>query len=102
MQQHDALLGATQLIFQVPPAGIVLARRGEAHVVVDDHVVPSRAPSFAKMSHACGYASTSSNRQSRNLIMAGGMLLTVPMVMVYFFGQRFLYEGANTLGQIRV
>ncbi|GIH16565.1 sugar ABC transporter permease [Rugosimonospora africana] len=37
-----------------------------------------------------------------NLIMAGGMLLTVPMVMVYFFGQRFLYEGANTLGQIRV
>ena len=30
------------------------------------------------------------------------MLLTVPMVMVYFFGQRFLYEGANALGQIRV
>jgi multiple sugar transport system permease protein len=37
-----------------------------------------------------------------NLIMAGGMLLTVPMVMVYFFGQRFLYEGANALGRIRV
>ncbi|MEV0719651.1 carbohydrate ABC transporter permease [Asanoa sp. NPDC050611] len=37
-----------------------------------------------------------------NLIMAGGMLLTVPMVMVYFFGQRFLYEGGNALGQIRV
>ncbi|GAA1882841.1 carbohydrate ABC transporter permease [Asanoa iriomotensis] len=37
-----------------------------------------------------------------NLIMAGGMLLTVPMVMVYFFGQRFLYEGGNALGRIRV
>lgn len=37
-----------------------------------------------------------------NLIMAGGMLLTVPMVMVYFFGQRFLYEGANAMGRIRV
>jgi multiple sugar transport system permease protein len=37
-----------------------------------------------------------------NLIMAGSMLLTVPMVMVYFFGQRLLYEGANALGQIRV
>lgn len=36
-----------------------------------------------------------------NSIMAGSMLLTVPMVMVYFFGQRFLYEGANALGRIR-
>jgi multiple sugar transport system permease protein len=36
-----------------------------------------------------------------NLIMAGGMLLTVPMVMVYFFGQRFLYEGGNILGRLR-
>jgi multiple sugar transport system permease protein len=33
--------------------------------------------------------------------MAGSMLLSVPMVMVYFFGQRFLYEGANVLGRIR-
>lgn len=36
-----------------------------------------------------------------NIIMAGGMLLTVPMVMIYYFGQRFLYEGGNVLGAIR-
>jgi multiple sugar transport system permease protein len=36
-----------------------------------------------------------------NIIMAGSMLLTVPMVLVYFFGQRFLYEGANMLSRIR-
>jgi multiple sugar transport system permease protein len=36
-----------------------------------------------------------------NTIMAGSMLLTVPMVMVYFFGQRFLYEGSNVLGATR-
>jgi ABC-type glycerol-3-phosphate transport system permease component len=33
--------------------------------------------------------------------MAGSMLLTIPMVMVYFFSQRLLYEGANVLGRIR-
>ncbi|NNH03037.1 carbohydrate ABC transporter permease [Microbacterium ulmi] len=37
-----------------------------------------------------------------NLIMAGGMLLTVPMVLVYYFGQRLVYEGQNSLGRIRV
>jgi multiple sugar transport system permease protein len=37
-----------------------------------------------------------------NLIMAGGMLLTLPMVLVYYFGQRLIYEGANNLGSIRV
>lgn len=37
-----------------------------------------------------------------NIIMAGGMLLTVPMVMVYFFGQRLIYEGTNNLGQVRI
>jgi multiple sugar transport system permease protein len=36
-----------------------------------------------------------------NSIMAGSMLLTIPMVMVYFFSQRLLYEGANVLGRIR-
>jgi multiple sugar transport system permease protein len=35
-----------------------------------------------------------------NLIMAGSMLLTVPMVLVYFFSQRYLYEGSNVLGKI--
>lgn len=34
-----------------------------------------------------------------NLIMAGGMMLTIPMVLVYFFSQRFLYEGSNFLGR---
>jgi multiple sugar transport system permease protein len=37
-----------------------------------------------------------------NLIMAGGMLLTVPMVLVYYFGQRMIYEGQNSLGRIRI
>lgn len=37
-----------------------------------------------------------------NLIMAGGMLLTVPMVLVYFFGQRLVFESTNNLGRIRV
>jgi len=36
-----------------------------------------------------------------NIIMAAGMILTVPMVMVYFFGQRLVYEGANSMGRIR-
>ena len=36
-----------------------------------------------------------------NIIMAAGMILTVPMVMVYFFGQRLVYEGQNSLGRIR-
>jgi len=37
-----------------------------------------------------------------NIIMAASVLLTVPMVMVYFFGQRLVYEGNNSLGRIRV
>ena len=36
-----------------------------------------------------------------NTIMAAGMILAVPMVMVYFFGQRLVYEGSNSLGRIR-
>lgn len=35
-----------------------------------------------------------------NLIMAGSMLLTLPMTMVFFFGQRALYEGSNVLGKV--
>ncbi|MCY0902035.1 MAG: carbohydrate ABC transporter permease, partial [Firmicutes bacterium] len=34
-----------------------------------------------------------------NLVMAGSMLLTLPMILVYFFGQRFIYEGSNVLGK---
>lgn len=37
-----------------------------------------------------------------NLIMAGAMLLTLPMVLVYYFGQRLVFEGSNNLGSIRV
>ena len=37
-----------------------------------------------------------------NIIMAASMILTVPMVMVYFFGQRLVYEGSNSLGRIRM
>lgn len=35
-----------------------------------------------------------------NLIMAGSMLLTLPMTLVFFFGQRALYEGSNVLGRV--
>jgi multiple sugar transport system permease protein len=35
-----------------------------------------------------------------NLVMAGSMILTVPMILIYFFGQRQIYEGANLLGKI--
>jgi multiple sugar transport system permease protein len=34
-----------------------------------------------------------------NLVMAGSMLLTLPMTLVFFFGQRQIYEGANFLGR---
>jgi multiple sugar transport system permease protein len=34
-----------------------------------------------------------------NLIMAGSMLLTIPMVIVYFFAQRNIYE-TNVLGKV--
>ncbi len=35
-----------------------------------------------------------------NMVMAGSMLLTLPMILVYFFGQRYVYEGANVLGRV--
>ncbi|GMA60192.1 hypothetical protein GCM10025859_06320 [Alicyclobacillus fastidiosus] len=35
-----------------------------------------------------------------NLIMAGSLLLTIPMIIVFFYGQRHIYEGTNVLGRL--
>lgn len=61
---------------------------------------PSRYP-LALGLYALTQTSNVGQTPPWNSIMAGSMLLAVPMVMVYFFGQRFLYEGANVLGRIR-
>ncbi|MFD1675495.1 carbohydrate ABC transporter permease [Alicyclobacillus fodiniaquatilis] len=34
-----------------------------------------------------------------NLIMAGALVLTIPMIIVFFYGQRHIYEGSNILGR---
>lgn len=34
-----------------------------------------------------------------NLIMAGSILLTLPMLIVFFWGQRFIYESTNVFGR---
>jgi multiple sugar transport system permease protein len=51
----------------------------------------------SKMSLALGVqyiVSTSQAAQSPpwNLVMVGSILLTIPMIAVYYFGQRYLYE----------
>lgn len=61
---------------------------------------PSRYP-LALGLYALTQTSNVGQTPPWNSIMAGSMLLTIPMVMVYFFSQRLLYEGANVLGRIR-
>lgn len=34
-----------------------------------------------------------------NFVMAGSMLLTLPMILIFFFGQRQIYEGSNFMGK---
>lgn len=60
------------------------------------------APKLVPLAYGVYQMSLTSNVQEPphwNLIMAGSMLLTLPMILIFFFGQRQIYEGSNFMGK---
>jgi multiple sugar transport system permease protein len=37
-----------------------------------------------------------------NMVMVGSVIMTIPMLIVYHFGQRYLYESGLTSGSVGV